>query len=79
MKVRVKLFGIMAKEIPHYSSAVGLEVDLKEGARVGDLLADLNIAAVRKGIVMVSGLVRKADDPLRDGEEVFVFSQIAGG
>jgi sulfur carrier protein ThiS len=69
----------MSRELPSYSTVNGLEMDLKEGARVRDLLADLNIAAVRKGIVMVNGLARKADDPLRDGEEVLVFSQIAGG
>lgn len=79
MKVRVKLFGLLARRFPGYNPDEGMEVELPPGARVKDLLARLAISKEEGGIVAMNGLVRKAEAELQDGSMIYVFHPIAGG
>ena len=79
MHVRVKLFGLLPRRFPGYNLEKGIEVDVPPGARVKDLLAQLNISKEEGGIVAVDGLVQKAEAELRDGAVLHVFHPIAGG
>jgi sulfur carrier protein ThiS len=79
VNVRVKLFGLLPRRFPGYNPERGMEVELPPGARVGDLLARLNISKEEGGIVAVDGLVQKAEAELRDGSQISVFHPIVGG
>jgi sulfur carrier protein ThiS len=79
VNVRVKLFGLLPRRFPGYDPEKGLEVDLPSGARVKDLLAQLDISKEEGGIVAVEGLVQKAEAELRDGSVLHVFHPIVGG
>jgi len=52
IKIKVKLFGTLGQRFPDYSPEKGLEVEISEGASVGDLLAHLKISGHQGGIVV---------------------------
>ena len=79
MNVRVRLFGLLPRRFPGYDPERGMEVDLPPGAKVKDLLAQLDISKEEGGIVAVDGLVQKAEAELRDGSVLHVFHPIVGG
>jgi sulfur carrier protein ThiS len=79
MNVRVRLFGLLPRRFPGYDPEKGMEVDLPPGAKVKDLLAQLDISKEEGGIVAVDGLVQKAEAELRDGSVLHVFHPIVGG
>ncbi len=75
MKVNVVLFGTMRK----YASQDKFEMDLDEGATLGDLLDRLKIEERIYIIVLVNG--RRADEttPLSDGASVHILTPVGGG
>jgi sulfur carrier protein ThiS len=79
MKINVKLFGTLPLRFPDYNSANGLEVEIPDGARVGDLLAYLDISASDSGFVAVDNQVVQLDDELNPGALVRVFQRAFGG
>ena len=78
MKLKVKLFGTLRSRFPDYDLEQGLEVEIPDGARVGDLLAHLDISA-SDGVVVVDGLVVKKDRRLEAGVAVRVLQRGFGG
>lgn len=78
MRVSVRLNGPMA-------SLLGprRELDLAEGARVGDLLAALAAQAGVEGVpglaVAIDGAIVDATRPLAEGDRVAVLAPVAGG
>jgi len=54
------------------------EVELPEGATVGDLLVQLGIDGAG-GVVVVDNLIRHLEDPLWDGASVYVLQPVHGG
>ncbi len=76
MKIKVKVFATLRKYLADKSSA---ELELDEGATVGDALAKLKIPEAEVAFVFVNSTLRKLDEPLADGEELGVFPPIAGG
>ena len=79
MKIQVILFGTLRDGFPDHDPAHGLEVELAEGTRVGDLVDYLGISRSRVGPVSVGGVLVKADQQLTDRDCVRVFQPIAGG
>lgn len=79
MKVNVKLYGTLGAGVAGYDHAHGLELDLHEGASIGDLLADLNIEPSLRPMVVIDGSIRKKDHPISDGAQVHVFQPVHGG
>ncbi len=55
------------------------EVELPEGATLGDLLARLGIPGSVQKVVLVDGRLRPASEPLQEGERVTVFPPLEGG
>jgi sulfur carrier protein ThiS len=78
MKVRVKLYGTLSRKFPGHDPARGLEVELPEGATVGELLAQLGLDRAG-GVVIADNLIRRQEDPLWDGASVYVLQPVHGG
>ena len=78
MKIKVKVFATLRKYIPDESSGQQ-EVELAEGATVGDALAKLKIPESEVAFVFVNSTRQKLDEPLTAGDELGVFPPIAGG
>jgi molybdopterin converting factor small subunit len=79
LKIRVKLFGLLAQRIPGYDSIHGLTLETMEGTTYRDLVGLLQLNPREVGFFSVKGIVRKPDDALTDGEEVNLFMPLAGG
>ncbi len=79
IRIRVKLFGTLSLGFPGYDLRGGLEVDLPEGARVGDLLALLELSDRNKPVVAINSLIRSPQDELSEGAVVNVFQAVYGG
>jgi sulfur carrier protein ThiS len=79
MKVKVKLFGTLSQNDPAYDPQRGIEADLPDGARVGDLLALLGLSDSNKPVVAMDSLIRGPQDELSEGAVVHVFQAVYGG
>jgi len=55
------------------------EIELSDGATVGELVTRLGIPAGVQKVVLVDGRLRALDAPLREGETVTVFPPLEGG
>jgi sulfur carrier protein ThiS len=79
MKVRVSVFGTFRQRFPSYQPSEGMEVELPEGATVGDLLALLGLSESRGVVVIAEGRVLKVDEGLQRGTPVNVMQAVGGG
>jgi sulfur carrier protein ThiS len=79
MKVRVSVFGTLRQRLPNYQPSQGMEVELPDGATVGDLLTLLDFSEAQGAIVIAGGRVLKADERLQRGVPVNVMQAIGGG
>jgi molybdopterin converting factor small subunit len=79
MNVRVRLLGLLSRDVKSYDREKGLEVDMPEGATCGDIATALNLPPSRAGMFSIDGILKKPDDPIADGDEVHVFMPLAGG
>lgn len=79
IKVTVKLFGTLGQVFPGYDPEKGLEVEMREGARVEDLLDRLKILEAKAGVVAAGGRVLHLKDPLKDGMSVHLLQAVYGG
>ena len=79
MKIQVRLFGTLSKRYPGYDPAEGLEVELTDRARVGDLLARLGLGEGNKAVVSVDSVIRGPQDGLYEGAVVHVLQAVYGG
>ncbi len=78
MKIKVKVFATLRKYVPDESSGEQ-ELELAEGATVGDALTELKIPQAEVAFVFVNSVRQKLDEPLTEGDELGVFPPIAGG
>ena len=74
MKVELKLFASLRKYGPAQE-----EIELAEGATVGDLLERLGVPPSEVAIALVNGRHAHNELPLCDGETLALFPPIAGG
>lgn len=79
MRVRVKLFGMLALRVAGYNPDQELEMELPEGAKVEDLLARLDIPKFEKTLVTMDGTVKKAGAELKNDSAIYVFNLPSGG
>jgi sulfur carrier protein ThiS len=79
MKVIVKLFGMLSTGFHEYDPAVGMEVDLPDGATVGNLLERLGFSFAEAGVAIVNGTPQRADSALQEGAQVYLFNIALGG
>jgi sulfur carrier protein ThiS len=79
MKVKVKLYGTLSQRFPDYPYNQGMEVEIRDGATVQDLLTLLEIPAPPGAVVIAEGRVQKADDEIRPGVLLNVLQAVSGG
>ena len=78
MKIKVKVFATLRKYAADESSGEQ-ELELAEGATVGQVLGELKIPQAEVAFVFVNSVRQKLDEPLAEGDELGVFPPIAGG
>jgi molybdopterin converting factor small subunit len=78
MKIRVKLLGLLPREVSSYDTA-GLEIDMPQGATYGDIITVLSLPPEKAGMFSVGGILKKRDDDVAEGDEVHIFMPLAGG
>ena len=79
MKVTVRLFGTLDRAFTGYDPEKGIEVELREGARVKDLLEGLKISEVKGSVATAGGKVLHLEDLLKDGMSVHLLQAVYGG
>jgi len=79
MNVNVKLFGTLGDQLPGYDPERGIDVDIPDGARVKDLLANLEIHGTKGVIVAAEGRLLKPDEVMENGGSVQIFQSVFGG
>ena len=79
MKANVKLYGTLSEGFPGYQPSQGIEVEIPDGATAKDLLAHLEISESQRAVVIVEGIILKADDEIRRGVSINVVQAIGGG
>lgn len=79
MKVKVRLFANLRDYAPEAKIGATLEVDLREGACVSELVDHFQLPLELVKLVYVNAIYREMDFQLRDGDEVGIFPPIGGG
>ncbi len=79
MKVRLKLIATYLIFLPPGAQGNTAELEVPQGATVGEALAPLGVPLDDSTVLLLNGLQVEADAPLSDGDMVTAFSAIAGG
>ncbi len=79
MKIEVKLYANFREYLPSGSDAVTCHLEIKEGARVGEVLQRLKIPDSEPLIALVNGLHKGPEEVLNPGDVLSVFPPVAGG
>jgi molybdopterin synthase sulfur carrier subunit len=77
--VHAKLFAILRRHYPHLGIGEPMPVELPEGATVGDLVEHLRLPSDQVKVVFVNNVIREAEHPLADGDELGIFPPVGGG
>jgi molybdopterin converting factor small subunit len=77
MRITVDLFGFLADYGPEGRRAFPLEIDGM--ATTGWLIGKLALPPDLQLMVLINGQRVDTGHPLNDGDEVFIFSPVAGG
>jgi sulfur carrier protein ThiS len=79
MKVKIKLFGTLSDKFPDYNPHEGMEVEIRDGSKVKDLLAHMGLSQSMRGIVVLEGRVMNVENDLHEGALVQIFQPVFGG
>ncbi len=79
IRVKVKLFATLRRYSPELGVGEGMEVELPEGATVGQLVNHLGLPADHVRVVFINGIARDESYTLSDGDEVGMFPPVGGG
>ncbi|MBL7062594.1 MAG: MoaD/ThiS family protein [Anaerolineae bacterium] len=77
--VHAKLFATLRRHYPHLGIGEPMEVELPDGATVGQLVDHLRLPAAQVKVVFVNSIIREKNHPLADGDEVGIFPPVGGG
>ena len=77
MKIEVDLFGFLADYSPEGKGK--FQIDFDCGATAGWLIGKLALPPNLQLMVLINGQRVDTGHPLSDGDEVFIFSPVAGG
>lgn len=79
MKISLKLLSTYRTKLPEGTKGNTCTVDIPDDFLVDDLLNMFDIPAGLASVVLINGLTPGDDQSLIDGDEVCVFSAMAGG
>ena len=79
MFIRVKLFATLSRYALNGAPGVPFEVELSEGATLGDVVNRLDLPPEEVKVFFVNGRARPKDWCLESGDEVGIFPLVAGG
>jgi len=79
MNVKVRLFGTLGKKFPDHDPLNGFEIEIPEGASVGDLFDRLDIPKSGIGLVSVQDRLVKPGKILKQGDVIRIYRPIFGG
>ncbi|MBC7228316.1 MAG: MoaD/ThiS family protein [Thermoflexales bacterium] len=79
IRVKAKLFATLRRYYPELGIGEGIEVELPDGATVGQLIHRLGLPADHVRVVFINGIARDESHPLSDGDEVGIFPPVGGG
>jgi molybdopterin converting factor small subunit len=79
MQVRVKLYATLTRYLSNTGPGIPVEVEIPDGATVGDLVNALKLPREEVKLFFVKGRARSIDWPLEPGDEVGIFPLIGGG
>jgi len=77
--VHVRLFATLRRHYPHLGIGEPMEVELPDGATVGQLVDHLRLPAGQVKVVFINSIIREKNHPLADGDEVGIFPPVGGG
>ena len=79
MFIRVKLFATLGRYALNGAPGVPFEVELSEGATLGDVVNRLDLPSEEVKVLFINGRARPKDWILKPGDEVGIFPLVAGG
>ena len=79
MKISVKLLTIYRKHLPEGTVGNTCTLEVEETWRVSDVLARFDLPNDATSVVLVNGFSPEGDQHLKEGDEVCVYSAMAGG
>lgn len=79
MKACVRLFGTLPDYYPGIYPESGLEVEIREGISVAELVEHVHMSQERVAIVSINGTLAKAHDIIPDRADVKFFQPLNGG
>lgn len=77
--VSLKLLATYRAKLPEGTAGNTVKVELADGCTVAELLARFDLPADQSSVVLVNGFGVSGDASLNEGDEVCVYSAIAGG
>jgi molybdopterin synthase sulfur carrier subunit len=77
--VDVRLYGPLREVFPDVGLGEHIEVELPDGATVGQLVEKLQLPADQVKVVFVNHTVQEHGRKLEDGDRVAVFPPVGGG
>jgi sulfur carrier protein ThiS len=79
MKISVKLITTYRELLPKGTQGNKIEIDVPEGTRVSDIMAQFDVPQDDSSVIVVNGLTVTLSTILVEGDEVTAFSATAGG
>ena len=79
MKVEINLYASLSHYAPDRSSGKSFVMEITEGAKISDLLAQLEVPKDAVKILFINGVHANGDTILKDGDRLGIFPPVAGG
>ena len=79
MRISVKLLTTYRKKLPEGTKGNTCTLQVPESYCVSDILAHFEIPNDVSSVILVNGLSPQGDQALNEGDEVCVYSAMAGG
>ena len=77
MKIRLRLFSTLRRYAPEGKN--GLEREVAERSRVGEVMTGLGIPKETMAVILVNGRLADGDRELSPGDELVLFPPVEGG
>lgn len=79
MKIEINLFASLSRYAPEGSSRKRFLMEITEGTKIRDLLAQLEVPKDAVKILFINGVHANGDTIVKDGDRLGIFPPVAGG